>query len=74
MDKRHPASKEIKDKCKNLQAKWQKLLDASNIRAKVLEEAKDILKFNEEVDAVESWIRDKVGIIRWTSVCCKLFT
>jgi hypothetical protein len=29
-------------------------------RGKVLEEAKDILAFNEEVDKVEAWIRDKV--------------
>jgi spectrin beta len=37
-------------------------LQASNERGKGLEEAKDILKFNEEVEKVEAWIREKVSI------------
>ena len=42
---------------------WNDLLKASNERGKGLEEVKDILKFNEEVDKVEAWIREKVQII-----------
>jgi len=40
--------------------KWNELLQASSDRGKGLEEAKDILKFNEEVEKVEDWIREKV--------------
>ena len=41
-------------------AKWKELLQASNNRGKGLEEARDILEFNEQVDKVEMWIREKV--------------
>jgi spectrin beta len=61
--KRHPQQAEIKEQVQRLMAKWQELLDASNNRGKGLEEAKDILEFNEQVDKVEMWIREKVGVL-----------
>ncbi|XP_064623906.1 spectrin beta chain, non-erythrocytic 2-like isoform X3 [Lineus longissimus] len=61
--KKHPESAEVQDRVDKLVKTWNDLLKASEHRAKVLEEAKDILKFNEEVDAVEAWIREKESII-----------
>lgn len=46
---------------KGLKKKWSELWQASDVRGKGLEEAKDILKFHEECDKVEAWIRDKVS-------------
>ena len=60
--KKHEASPEIRSRLQNLEQKWKELIRASLERGKVLEEAKDILAFNEEVDKVEAWIRDKVNI------------
>lgn len=39
---------------------WQNLLAESNNRGRGLEEAQDILEFNNQVDKIEAWIRDKV--------------
>ena len=58
--KDHPAKGEISQRVDSLMAKWKELLQASNNRGKGLEEARDILEFNEQVDKVEMWIREKV--------------
>lgn len=42
-------------------SKWNELLKASENRGKGLGEVKDILEFNEQVDKVQDWIREKVG-------------
>ena len=60
LKKRHEATPEIQQRVNNLIAKWNELMKASNERGKGLEEARDILKFNEEVEKVEAWIREKV--------------
>ena len=41
-------------------SKWNELLKASENRGKGLGEVKDILEFNEQVDKVQDWIREKV--------------
>ena len=61
MKKHHEATPEIQKRVNSLILKWNELLQASSDRGKGLEEAKDILKFNEEVDKVEDWIREKVA-------------
>ena len=58
--KNHPAKGEIRQRVASLMSKWNELLQASNNRGKGLEEARDILEFNEQVDKVEMWIREKV--------------
>ena len=63
LTKRHQASPEIQKRLNNLEQRWSDLIRASIERGKVLEEAKDILAFNEEVDKVEAWIRDKVRVL-----------
>lgn len=60
LNKRHEATPEIQKRVNNLIAKWNELMKASSERGKGLEEARDILKFNEEVEKVEAWIREKV--------------
>nr|CAD7256489.1 unnamed protein product [Timema shepardi] len=59
--KRHKASREIKSQLEHLLAAWRQLLQESNNRGRGLEEAQDILEFNNQVEKIEAWIRDKVG-------------
>lgn len=56
---KHLASPEIQQRVNNLIAQWNELLKAMQERGQGLEEAKDILHFNEEVDKVQAWIREK---------------
>lgn len=58
--KQHPESAQIKKETNNLLKQWRDLLAAAQNRAKVLEEARDILEFNSQVEKVEAWMRDKV--------------
>lgn len=60
MNKKHPESGEIRQRMQLLMSKWNELLKASNDRGKGLGEVKDILEFNEQVEKVEMWIREKV--------------
>ena len=62
MKKKHKQD-EVRQALQRLVSKWNELLKASNDRGKGLVEAKDILEFNEQVDKVEMWIREKVSII-----------
>ena len=61
LKKKHKQDK-VKQSLQRLNSKWNELLKASNDRGKGLGEAKDILEFNEQVDKVEMWIREKVNI------------
>ncbi len=63
IQKRHPASPEIQRSVERLVQQWNKLLQASSDRGAGLEEAKDILNFNEEVQKVEQWIREKEDLV-----------
>ena len=63
IQKRHPASREIQDRVERLLQQWNKLLQASSDRGAGLEEAKDILNFNEEVQKVEQWMREKEALV-----------
>lgn len=60
MAKKHKASHEIRAQLEQLLTSWRNLLQASNNRGQGLEEAQDILEFNNQVDKIEAWIRDKV--------------
>ena len=63
IQKRHPAPREIQDRVQKLLQQWNKLLQASSDRGAGLEEAKDILNFNEEVQKVEQWMREKEALV-----------
>ena len=60
ISKRHIASDDIRQVVTRLMSKWNELLKASENRGKGLGEVKDILEFNEQVDKVQDWIREKV--------------
>ncbi|XP_046434088.1 spectrin beta chain, non-erythrocytic 1 isoform X2 [Neodiprion fabricii] len=61
---RHPASQEIREQLDHLLASWRKLLLESENRGRGLEEAQDILEFNNQVEKIEAWIRDKEMMIQ----------
>ncbi|XP_052769142.1 spectrin beta chain, non-erythrocytic 2-like isoform X1 [Mya arenaria] len=63
VQKRHMASDDIRQVVKRLMGKWKELLQASEDRGKGLGEVKDILEFNEQVDKVQDWIREKEALI-----------
>lgn len=65
MAKKHKASREIRAQLEHLLNAWHNLLQESNNRGRGLEEAQDILEFNNQVEKIEAWIRDKV------SKCCR---
>ncbi len=67
LTKKHESSPEIARRVDQLMRRWNELLRASAERGKGLEEAKDLLKFNEEVDKVEAWIREKVRTHKQTN-------
>lgn len=62
--KRHKSSPEIHKQLVELDAAWQQLLHEVNLRGKGLEEAQDILEFNNHLDKLEAWIRDKEVMIQ----------
>jgi spectrin beta len=58
--KKHKASREIRVQMDQLLTAWHQLLQASNNYGRGLDEAQDILDFNNQAEKVEAWIRDKV--------------
>lgn len=52
-------SKEVKDAIRRLLDSWNNLINAVEAQGKGLEEAQDILEFNNQLDKMEAWIRDK---------------
>ena len=77
LKKKHKQDK-VKQSLQRLNSKWNELLKASNDRGKGLGEAKDILEFNEQVDKVEMWIREKESLVNAGDLgrdyehCCEL--
>ncbi|XP_076644007.1 spectrin beta chain, non-erythrocytic 5 kst isoform X2 [Halictus rubicundus] len=61
---KHPASAEIREQLEHLHASWRKLLFESGNRGRGLEEAQDILEFNNQVEKIEAWIRDKEMMVQ----------
>ncbi|XP_076761659.1 spectrin beta chain, non-erythrocytic 5 kst isoform X2 [Xylocopa sonorina] len=64
LKQKHPASTEILQQLEHLHASWKKLLLESENRGRGLEEAQDILEFNNQVEKIEAWIRDKEMMIQ----------
>lgn len=59
IQKQHESSKEVKDALKRLLDAWNNLLSAVDSQGKGLEEAQDILEFNNQIEKIDAWIRDK---------------
>ncbi|KAK9716990.1 Variant SH3 domain [Popillia japonica] len=64
LDKRHQASPQVKKQMMELETAWKKLLQELNLQGRGLEEAQDILEFNNQLDKIEAWIRDKEVMIQ----------
>ncbi|XP_063234159.1 spectrin alpha chain, non-erythrocytic 1 isoform X2 [Bacillus rossius redtenbacheri] len=62
--KRHKASREIKLQLDQLLNAWRRLLQESSNHGRGLEEAQDILEFNNQVEKIEAWIRDKEMMVQ----------
>nr|XP_002732400.1 PREDICTED: spectrin beta chain, non-erythrocytic 5-like [Saccoglossus kowalevskii] len=61
--KKHEHSVDIKERVQELLKHWNELVEASSSRGRFLEEAKDILEYNRQVDIVETWMREKEMMI-----------
>ena len=59
VNKKHESSKEVKDALQRLLEAWNNLLAAVDAQGKGLEEAQDILEFNQAIEKIDAWIRDK---------------
>lgn len=55
---------EVEKQLQELQADWQRLETATEQRGRGLEEAQDILEFNQHLDKIEAWIRDKEMMVQ----------
>ncbi|XP_043236847.1 spectrin beta chain, non-erythrocytic 2-like isoform X8 [Amphibalanus amphitrite] len=64
LQQKHLSSREIRQQLDALLASWQQLLAESASRGRGLEEAQDILDFNNQVEKVEAWIRDKDMLVQ----------
>ncbi|XP_050430131.1 spectrin beta chain, non-erythrocytic 5 isoform X2 [Adelges cooleyi] len=64
IEKKHKNSKDIQDSLGKLLVLWRNLLQETNEKGRGLEEAQDILEFNNQVDKVETWIRDKEMMVQ----------
>ncbi|XP_046388683.1 spectrin alpha chain, non-erythrocytic 1 isoform X4 [Ischnura elegans] len=61
---KHRASREIRAQLENLLGLWRRLQQDSDNCGRGLEEAQDILEFNNQVEQVEAWIRDKEMLVQ----------
>lgn len=62
--KKHRSAPEVEAQILHLDNAWGELIDEVNLRGKGLEEAQDILEFNNHLDKLEAWIRDKEVMIQ----------
>ncbi|XP_071454610.1 spectrin beta chain, non-erythrocytic 5 isoform X3 [Hetaerina americana] len=61
---KHRASREIRAQLENMLGLWRRLQQDSDNCGRGLEEAQDILEFNNQVEQVEAWIRDKEMLVQ----------
>ncbi|XP_055309165.1 spectrin beta chain, non-erythrocytic 1 isoform X4 [Sitodiplosis mosellana] len=59
INKNHENVAEIKEVISKVLTAWRELLKELDQRGRGLEEAQDILEFNNQLDKIEAWIRDK---------------
>ncbi|XP_059044966.1 spectrin alpha chain, non-erythrocytic 1 [Achroia grisella] len=55
---------EVEQQLAALQSDWRLLEQATEQRGRGLEEAQDILEFNQQLDKIEAWIRDKEMMVQ----------
>lgn len=64
IDKKHENSPEIRETVKKLVEAWGLLMKEVDSRGRGLEEAQDILEFNNQLEKIEAWKRDKELMIQ----------
>ncbi|XP_053955094.1 spectrin beta chain, non-erythrocytic 5 isoform X2 [Anastrepha ludens] len=64
LTKQHESSLEIKQAVERVVVAWKNLLEELDNRGRGLEEAQDILEFNNQLDKISAWIRDKEMMIQ----------
>ncbi|XP_044314041.1 spectrin beta chain, non-erythrocytic 5 isoform X3 [Drosophila rhopaloa] len=64
LSKQHESSPEIKLAIERVLQAWQGLLAELEQRGRGLEEAQDSLEFNNQLDKIEAWIRDKEMMVQ----------
>ncbi|SPP87212.1 spectrin beta chain, non-erythrocytic 5 isoform X2 [Drosophila guanche] len=64
LSKQHESSPEIKLAIERVLHAWQGLLAELDQCGRGLEEAQDILEFNNQLDKIEAWIRDKEMMVQ----------
>lgn len=62
--KNHESMDEIKTAVRKVLEAWNNLLHELDQRGRGLEEAQDILEFNNQLDKIEAWIRDKEMMVQ----------
>ena len=64
LGKKHKASRDVRAQLDQLLEAWRSLLQESSNHGRGLEEAQDILEFNNQVEKIEAWIRDKEMMVQ----------
>ncbi|XP_052120778.1 spectrin beta chain, non-erythrocytic 1 isoform X4 [Frankliniella occidentalis] len=62
--KKHKSSREVRQQLDQLLSSWRTLLQESSNHGRGLEEAQDILEFNNQLEKIEAWIRDKEMMVQ----------
>ncbi|XP_028171582.1 spectrin beta chain [Ostrinia furnacalis] len=55
---------EVEQQLQALEEQWRQLEEATEQKGRGLEEAQDILEFNQHLDKIEAWIRDKEMMVQ----------
>ncbi|XP_034253991.1 spectrin beta chain, non-erythrocytic 1 isoform X5 [Thrips palmi] len=64
LKKKHKSSRDVRQQLDQLLAAWRTLLQESSNHGRGLEEAQDILEFNNQLEKIEAWIRDKEMMVQ----------
>ena len=70
----HYACDDIAERLKNLEDRWQELLQSSSMKSKRLEEARDHVKFKRRADVLEVLIKEKVCSSKGVGISVVLLT
>ncbi|GFT80923.1 spectrin beta chain, non-erythrocytic 5 [Nephila pilipes] len=64
LSKNHESSAKIRQQLERLLKQWNELIASSTNLGRGLEEAQDILEFNNQAEKIEAWIRDKEMMVQ----------
>ncbi|GIY06493.1 hypothetical protein CDAR_514752 [Caerostris darwini] len=64
LSKNHECSANVRQQLERLLKQWNELIASSTNLGRGLEEAQDILEFNNQAEKIEAWIRDKEMMVQ----------